>query len=82
MSDGECRAQTEKEFTEVLSKRGGDYADLHGQHIKFITESILTDKVCPLFICLALLIVVLFFYSASHVFCECKWSLWLVSGGS
>jgi hypothetical protein len=29
----------------VVSKRGGDYALVHGQHIKFITDSLLTDEV-------------------------------------
>jgi hypothetical protein len=30
----------------VVSKRGGDYALIHGQRTKFITDSLLTDEVC------------------------------------
>ncbi|ELR12325.1 uncharacterized protein ACA1_373920 [Acanthamoeba castellanii str. Neff] len=36
--------KTGREFTEVVSKRGGDYALIHGQRTKFITDSLLTDE--------------------------------------
>jgi hypothetical protein len=39
-------SKTGREFTEVVSKRGGDYALIHGQRTKFITDSLLTDEVC------------------------------------
>ena len=42
--------KTKREFAEVVSKRGGDYALVHGQHVKFVTDSLMADDEAVAFV--------------------------------
>jgi len=73
----------------MVSKRGGDHANINSPHIKFETDSLLTEKVSsePSKCCLDLLSLrfLLLSSSPSCFFLECcdiragKWTVWPVS---